>query len=182
VCALSFLESDATSPNGTRIAGTELNGFDTHNSQGQVTGAQASLLSWLGYGLRSLRVVLSGAATYAANPRTYPAVWQDTVVVTLSEFGRTTKENGSVGSDHAAASCLFAAGGSINGGVYNCDPSTWPAGVMFGDSGRYLLVRTDYRAIFWEILRDHMGADPGKAEAIFPGYDALGLEEAGLIA
>src|SRR6266850_2527784 len=121
VCALAFLESDPASLNGTRIAGTELNGFDTHNSQGQVTGAQASLLSWLGYGLRSLRVVLSGAATYAANPRTYPAVWQDTVVVTLSEFGRTTKENGSVGSDHAAASCLFAAGGSINGGVYNCD-------------------------------------------------------------
>jgi uncharacterized protein (DUF1501 family) len=182
VCALSFLESDATTPNGTRIAGTELNGFDTHNGQGQVTGPQATLLSWLGYGLKSLRVVLSGAATYTANPRTYPAVWQDTVVVTLSEFGRTTKENGSIGSDHAAASCLFAAGGAVNGGVYNCDPSTWPAGVMFGDSGRYLLVRTDYRAIFWEILRDHMGADPGKADAIFPGYGALGLEEAGLIA
>jgi len=118
----------------------------------------------------------------ANDPRAYPAVWSDTVVATLSEFGRTSKENGSFGSDHAAASCLFAAGGSVIGGVYNCDPSTWPAGVMFGDSGRYLLVRTDYRAIFWEILRDHMGADPATVDSVFPGYTALGLQELGLIA
>ena len=179
VCALSFLESDASNLNGTRVAGTELNGFDTHNGQGQVNGTQAELLGWLAYGIRSLRVALSGAAN---DPRSYPAVWNDTVVVTMSEFGRTTKENGSNGSDHAAASCLFAAGGAVNGGVYNCDPSTWPAGVMFGDSGRYLLMRTDYRAIFWEILRDHMGAAAGDADAVFPGYSSLGLAELGLIA
>ena len=179
VCALSFLESDAASLNGTRVAGTELGGFDTHNGQGQVTGTQAQLLEYLSYGIRSLKVVLSGAAN---DPRAYPAVWNDTVVVTMSEFGRTTKENGSDGSDHAAASCLFAAGGVINGGVYNCDSSTWPAGVMFADSGRYLLMRTDYRAIFWEILRDHMGAAAGSVDQVFPGYSSLGLTELGLIA
>jgi uncharacterized protein (DUF1501 family) len=178
ICALAFLESDPASPNGTRIAGTELNGFDTHNSQGSTTGAQAALLSWLAYGLRSLHVVLSGAATDA---RGYAAVWQDTLVVTLSEFGRTSKENGSVGTDHAAASCLFAAGGNVNGGVYNCDPSAWPHGVMFGDSGRYVLMRTDYRAIFWEILRDHMGALASTADVIFPGYSSLGLPELELV-
>ena len=177
VCALAFLESDPASLNGTRIAGTQLNGFDTHNSQGSSSGAQAQLLSWLAYGLRSLHVVLSGAA---GDPRAYAAVWQDTVVVTLSEFGRTSKENGSVGTDHAAGSCLFAAGGSVNGGVYNCDPATWPQGVMFGDSGRYVLVRTDYRAIFWEILRDHMGA-ASAADVVFPGYSSLGLQELNLI-
>ena len=53
--------------------------------------------------------------------------------------------------------------------------------MIFGDSGRYLLVRTDYRAIFWEILRDHMGAAPSTADAIFPGYTSLGLAELGLI-
>jgi uncharacterized protein (DUF1501 family) len=178
VCALSFLESDPASPNGTRIAGTELQGFDTHTSQGASAGTQATLLSWLAYGLRSLRVVLSGAAT---DPRGYPAVWDDTMVVTLSEFGRTSKENGSIGTDHAAASCLLAAGGAVNGGVYNCDAGTWPHGVMFGDAGRYLLLRTDYRAIFWEILRDHMGADPAGADAVFPGYSSLGLPELGLV-
>ena len=165
-----------------RLAGTELGSFDTHNNQGQASGSQATLLSWLAYGLRSLRILLSGAATYdPGQERVYPAIWQDTMVVTLSEFGRTSKENGSFGSDHAAASCLFAAGGAVNGGVYNCDPGTWPAGVMFGDSGRYLLVRTDYRAIFWEILRDHMGADPTKVDTVFPGYTGLGLQEVGLI-
>ena len=178
ICALSMLESDASNTNGTRIAGTELSGFDTHNSQGSTSGTQAQLLSWLAYGMRSLHVVLSGAAT---DPRAYAPVWQDTVVVTLSEFGRTSKENGSFGTDHAAGSCLFAAGGTVNGGVYNCDPSTWPPGVIFGDSGRYLLVRTDYRAIFWEILRDHMGASPSAADSVFPGYSSLGLAELGLI-
>ena len=179
ICALSMLESDAVNNNGTRVAGTQLTGFDTHNSQGAGTGQQAEFLSWLAYGLKSLQIVLSGGAN---DPRAYPAIWNDTVVVTLSEFGRTTKENGSGGTDHAAASCLLAAGGSIRGGVYNCDPTTWPAGVMFGNSGRYLLMRTDFRAIFWEILRDHMGADPAKVDTVFPGYSSLGLTELGLIA
>ena len=179
VCALSLLESDAVNNNGTRVAGCELGSFDTHNAQGAAAGSQAQLLSWLAYGLKSLQIVLSGAAN---DPRGYPAIWDDTVVTTLSEFGRTTKENGSIGTDHAAASCLFVAGGAVNGGVYNCDASTWPAGVMFGDATRYLLMRTDYRAIFWEILRDHMGAAPGTADTVFPGYSGLGLTELGLIA
>jgi uncharacterized protein (DUF1501 family) len=178
ICALSMLESDSVNNNGTRVAGTELNGFDTHNTQGSTTGTQADLLSWLGYGMKSFQVVLSGAAN---DPRAYPAVWNDTVVITLSEFGRTSKENGSDGTDHASASCLFLAGGMVNGGVYNCDPATWPTGVMFGDSGRYLPLRTDYRAIFWEILRDHMGAGGSSADTVFPGYSSLGLQELGLI-
>lgn len=178
VCALSLLESDSVNNNGTRVAGTELSSFDTHNVQGAQTGTQANLLSQLAYGLNALHIVLSGAAT---DPRSYSPVWNNTLVVTLSEFGRTSKENGSVGTDHAAASCLFVAGGTVNGGVYNCDPGTWPAGVMFGDSGRYLAVRTDYRAVFWEILRDHMGADASKVNDVFPNYASLGLEELGLV-
>jgi uncharacterized protein (DUF1501 family) len=178
VCALSMLESDAASSNGTRVAGTELTSFDTHNSQGAGAGTQASLLAQLAYGLRSLQIVLSGAAT---DPRGYPAVWNDTVVCTLSEFGRTTQENASLGTDHAAASCLFLAGGTVNGGVYNCDAATWPAGTLFAKDGRYLSTRTDYRAIFWEILRDHMGADPARVDTVFPGYSGLGLTEIGLI-
>ena len=179
VCALSMLESDAVNNNGTRVAGCELGSFDTHDSQGGIAGTQASLLAQLAYGLKSLHIVLSGGAN---DPRGYPAIWGDTVICTLSEFGRTTKENGSVGTDHAVASCLFVAGGRVNGGIYNCDPSTWPAGVMFAKDGRYLSTRTDYRAIFWEILRDHMGADPAKVNTVFPGYTGLGLTELGLIA
>ncbi len=180
VCALSLLESTGASTNGTRVAGTQLAGFDTHSGQGQLTGVQAELFSWLAYAMKSLRTVLSGAAT---DPRGYPSIWSNTVVVTLSEFGRTTIENGSGGTDHAAASCLFVAGGSVNGGVYNCDASTWPAGVTLGVQGRYLLERTDYRSIFWEILRDHMGANPALADTVFPGYTGAGLgaQELGLV-
>jgi uncharacterized protein (DUF1501 family) len=179
VAALALLESAGTD-NGTRIAGTQLGGWDTHNGQGQINGTQAELLSWLAYGFKSLRIVLSGAAT---DPRNYTSIWDRTIVVTLSEFGRTSRENGSFGSDHAAASCLFAMGGTVAGGVYNCDATTWPAGAMFGVDGRYLLERTDYRAVFWEILRDHMGASAATADAVFPGYTSLGLpsQELGLI-
>ena len=103
--------------------------------------------------------------------------------MTLSEFGRTTLENGSGGTDHASANCVFAAGGSVNGGVYNCDGSTWSTGAMFEVQGRYLGMRTDYRSIFWEILRDHMGAATGGVDTIFPSYTSLGLggQELGLI-
>ena len=179
VCALSLLESSGTL-NGTRVAGTQLSGWDTHSGQGQLNGAHAELMSWLAYALRSLRIVLSGAAN---DPRDYASIWEDTVVLTLSEFGRTTNENGSAGTDHAAASCLFVAGGGVNGGVYNCDPATWPQGVMYGVDGRYLLERTDYRAVFWEILRDHMGASPALVDAVFPGYTAAGLggQELGIV-
>jgi uncharacterized protein (DUF1501 family) len=180
-CALALLESTGNPGNGTRLAGTELVGFDVHNTQGQIGGRHADLLSWLAYGFRSLRIALTGGAI---DPRGYPSIWDKTVVVTMSEFGRTTVENGSNGSDHAAASCLFAMGGPVNGGLYNCDASTWPAGSMFAVDGRYLMERTDYRAVFWEILRDHMGAFPPSPDAIFPGYTGLGLaaQELGLIA
>jgi uncharacterized protein (DUF1501 family) len=179
VCALSLLESEGTN-NGTRIAGTQQSGFDSHFQQGQTNGSHAELLSWIAYGFRSLHIALSGAAN---DPRNYPSIWDKTTVCTLSEFGRTTEENGSLGTDHGAGSCMFLAGGTVNGGVYNCDPATWPGGVMFGVEGRYLLERTDYRAVFWELLRDHMGASPASLESIFPGYGSLGLpaQEPGLI-
>jgi uncharacterized protein (DUF1501 family) len=181
ICALSLLESTGAATNGTRIAGSQIGGWDTHENQGTLTGTQATLLSYIGYGIRSLRIALSGVATN--EPRGYPSIWANTTVVTMSEFGRTTAENGSLGTDHAAASCQFVAGGNVNGGIYNGDASTWPSGVMFGVEGRYLLERTDYRAVFWEILRDHMGADPATVDAVFPGYTALGLptQELGLI-
>jgi uncharacterized protein (DUF1501 family) len=179
IAALSLLESDGTS-NGTRVTGTELSSFDLHINAGTTNGRHAELLSWLAYGIRSLRIVLSGAAV---DPRTYPPIWDKTVVATMSEFGRTSITNGSKGTDHASASCIWVAGGNVNGGVYNCDATTWPSGIMFGVDGRYLLYGTDYRAIFWEIMRDHMGALPTNVETIFPGYTAGGLasQELGLI-
>lgn len=180
ICALSLLESDGTNTNGTRIAGTQQSGFDHHTKQGGLTGQQPQLLSWIAHGIRSLHIVLSGASV---DSRNYAGIWDKTVVATLSEFGRGSDENGSQGTDHGAASSMFLAGGAINGGVYNCDAANWPAGVMYGVEGRYLAVETDFRAVFWEVLRDHMGAAAGTVDAVFPQYSSLGLggQELGLI-
>jgi uncharacterized protein (DUF1501 family) len=179
VCALALLESDPLSnSNATRVAGTEINGWDLHSNQ---PVRHIELLSWLAYGFRSLRIALSGAAI---DPRAYSSVWNKTVVSTLSEFGRTSAGNGSGGTDHGGASCMWIQGGNVNGGVYNCDASTWPSGAtMFSNGSRDVAVLTDFRAIFWEILRDSMGADPAAVESVFPGYTGLGLgsQELGLI-
>ncbi len=172
ICALAMLEGS-----DTRVTGTEIGGFDTHDGQGTLTGAQPALLAALAYGIASLRTVLSGAAI---DDRSYSPIWSDTAIVTMSEFGRTSHENASLGTDHGQATCVFLAGGTVSGGVYNCDSSSWEPGVIFGVEGRDLLGRTDYRSVFWEILRDHMRAETAQANAIFPDYDALGLEELGL--
>jgi uncharacterized protein (DUF1501 family) len=180
LATLALLESDGLNDNGTRITGLELNGFDTHTSQGRLNGTQPRLLNWLGYGLKSVRIALSGAAN---DPRSYPGVWNRTVVATMSEFGRTSKENGSIGTDHANASCMFVEGGTVHGGLYNLNSVTWPSGSMFGVRNRYLSPRTDYRSVFWEIMRDHMGTSPSSVETVFPGYTAAGLaaQEPGII-
>ena len=72
--ALSLLESGGGNNNGTRIAGTQLSGWDLHSGQGQIGGRHSELMSWLGYGMRSLRIVLSGAAN---DPRYIDSAIQD---------------------------------------------------------------------------------------------------------
>ena len=71
--------------------------------------------------------------------------------------------------------------------IYSRQPPTRIESVLgvaeYDVEGRYLLYRTDYRSIFWEVLRDHMGAVPAEVELVFPGYTAEGLAagELGLI-
>ena len=188
ICALASLESDpASNANGTSVTGTQLAGWDLHTGQGGVGGRHHELLSWLAYGMRSLRIVLSGAAL---DPRNYTSVWDKTVISTMSEYGRTSSYNGNGGTDHGKASCLLAQGGAVNGGVYLCDGSSWPTGTMYSvGSGpgtgvkRYVAPGVDFRSIFWEIMRDHLGASPASVEATFPGYTAQGLasQELGFI-
>ncbi len=177
VCVLSLLEGDGL--NGTRIAGTELTGFDNHENQGQLAGVHRDRLNVLGYGIRSVQIALSGVATN--EPRGYTGIWENTMAVTMSEFGRTSRENGSFGTDHGGSTCVFAAGGPVNGGVYNADGSNWANGDIFAHDNRDLETITDYRSVFWEILRDHMGALPSNADNVFPNYSALSLPELGLI-
>lgn len=164
------------------VTGTQLDGFDTHTAQGAVTGTQASLLKRVGWGIYAVQQYFK---TYS------PTVnWRDVVVVTLSEFGRTTDENSSLGTDHAEASVMFIAGGSINHGVYGCDPSNnavtgqpnWTPGLaavggsMYGASGRYLKRLIDYRSVLGEIVRKHLGASDAQLSRIIPGYATESVE------
>ena len=121
-------------------------------------------MQWLGWTMHALRKYFKDVN---------PALWDNTVVVTLSEFGRTSKENGNRGTDHAEAGVMFVAGGKVKGGVYQCSNSTWtvgPAGSMFQVNQRYLRRSVDYRSVLGEIIRDHLGATPAQLGTIIPGY------------
>ncbi len=164
----------------TIIAGTELGGFDTHQTQvtsaaSSVTGAHADLQRAIGWALYGLRKYFTNHANQVS--------WNNLVVVTLSEFGRTSRENAGMGTDHAEAGAMFVAGGGVKGynkgnpsGVFNClDSGSLPwapglAGSMFGVSGSYLSRNTDYRSVLGEIIRNHLGATQNQLNRIIPGY------------
>jgi hypothetical protein len=163
------------------VAGTEMGGFDTHNNQGGVTGAHANLQKRIGWAIYALKKYFTKYADKAS--------WKNLVVVTLSEFGRTTIQNDSAGTDHAEAGVMFIAGGGIKGygrsstgsGVFGCSPNdsyngqsipwvTGQTGSMFQANNRYLKRAIDYRSVLGKLIRDHLGATQGQLNRIIPGY------------
>jgi uncharacterized protein (DUF1501 family) len=148
-----------------KIVGLNFGGFDTHTDQGQITGGHANLLGELARGFQALHLDLQDQ-------------WDKVLIVTMTEFGRTSMENGSKGTDHAESSVVFIAGGGVKGGVYNCDSSTWKAGDIFSSkSGRYLAKRTDFRSVFGEIFTRHFGDAPQILDHIIPGYSAAATKD-----
>ena len=105
------------------VAGTEMGGFDTHSVQGTTTGNHPNLqrrIAWAIYALRKYFLNYADKAT-----------WNNLVIVTLSEFGRTTVENSDKGTDHAEAGVMFVAGGAVKGynkgntaGVFGAEDNT----------------------------------------------------------
>ena len=179
------------------IAGTEIGGFDTHRAQGQLTGTHPFLNRDIGWSLYALRkfFMIYGKGGSSPLPGATTS-WDDLVIVTLSEFGRTTVENADAGTDHAEASVMWLAGGGIKGyqagvrsGIFNCGPGSattsgefaansplnWFTGAsnasaMFGVSNGYLKRNTDYRSVLGELIRKHLGATQGQLNQIIPGY------------
>jgi uncharacterized protein (DUF1501 family) len=138
-----------------QILGINLGGWDTHTNQSFGTlGSQV-------------------ARAYEALFFDLQSLWNNLVIITMTEFGRTSKENGSFGTDHAYASAVFVAGGSVNGGVYNCDSTTWADGDMFSQNGRYLRRSTDFRSVIAEVFRNHFGDSDAVINQAIPGYDGL---------
>jgi uncharacterized protein (DUF1501 family) len=89
-------------------------------------------------------------------------------IMTMSEFGRTARQNGNGGTDHGHAGALFVIGGAVKGGrVYGRWPGLEPEQLY---EGRDLALTTDFRAVFSEVAAKQLGA--ARLDAVFPGFDA----------
>jgi uncharacterized protein (DUF1501 family) len=140
---------------GPRVAALSFDGWDTHANQGGATGRLADLLRGL-----------DGA--FASFERVLAPVWRDTAILVVTEFGRTARVNGTVGSDHGTGTVAFLVGGAVAGGRIIVD---WP-GLRAADlhEGRDLKATTDLRAVLKGLLADHLGlSSPVLAETVFPG-------------
>jgi uncharacterized protein (DUF1501 family) len=138
---------------GLQVAFADIGGWDTHANQGGGRGPLATRLADFGAGIAALYRDLGDRM-------------RNVVVLTMTEFGRSIRQNGSGGTDHGHASCLFVAGGPVKGGkVYG----KWPGlATEQLHEGRDLALTTDFRDVFSEILLRHMGARD--VSAVFPGY------------
>ena len=138
---------------GLEIAFVEIGGWDTHANQGGATGQLANRLKELADGL---------AAFY----RDLGERMDDVVLLTMSEFGRTARENGNRGTDHGHANVMLAMGGKIRGGkVYGRWPGLAPE-VLY--EGRDLALTTDFRTVCSEVVSRHL--EQKNLSRIFPNF------------
>jgi uncharacterized protein (DUF1501 family) len=139
---------------GLEVAFTDCTGWDTHVNEGNSRGQLANLL----------RDFSSAIAAFAAD---LGKRMDDVLVLTMSEFGRTAKENGNRGTDHGHGNAMFVIGNTVRGGrVYG----EWKG--LRDDQlneGRDLAVTTDFRDVFGEVAEKHLGCR--KLSALFPGYN-----------
>ena len=138
-------------PEGPRIAAFDIGGWDTHTGQGSVKGRLAQTLTLYAAGVEALKASLGDA-------------WGRTVVVSVTEFGRTVAPNGTGGTDHGTASMTLVMGGAVKGGRIAGD---W-VGLDRLEEDRDLRVATDFRAVLKGVLRDHLGFTAASLDRVFP--------------
>lgn len=136
---------------GVEAAFADIGGWDTHQNQGAVEGQLANRLHEFSDGI-------------AAFWRDMGAQAADVTLVTMSEFGRTARENGTGGTDHGHANVMFVLGGSVRGGrVYG----RWPGLAQEQlNEGRDLAVATDFRRVLAEATARTLGCQ--HVQAVFP--------------
>jgi len=139
---------------GVEVLFVDCGGWDNHVNEGGVQGQLSNLLKDLGDGLAAFHQDMGDRM-------------RDIVVLTMSEFGRTAKENGNRGTDHGHANCMFVMGGDVKGGkVYG----KWPGLEDHQlNEGRDLALTTDFRSVVSEILAKHIGVTDLKT--VFPGFE-----------
>ena len=138
---------------GLEVAVTNCGGWDTHAGQGGARGQLATRLRDFGESLAAFATDLGDRLA-------------DVCVVTVTEFGRTVRENGTGGTDHGHGSVVFVLGGGARGGrVYACWKGLDAARLH---EGRDLAVTTDHRDVFAEVLRAQFKL--GVLSPVFPGH------------
>lgn len=136
-----------------RLAFLALGGWDTHVNQGAAQGQLANHLRPLGEGLAAL--------TQGLGPE-----MRNTVILVMSEFGRTVRENGNGGTDHGHGNAMWLMGGPVRGGkVYGDWPGLDGQGLY---QGRDLAVTTDFRAVASTVAERHLGLTDRQLDHVFP--------------
>jgi uncharacterized protein (DUF1501 family) len=139
---------------GPRVGALAFDGWDTHVNEGVDKGRLANLLGALDGAIAAIETNMGEA-------------WRETVIVLVTEFGRTAHMNGNDGTDHGTATVALLAGGALKGGRVIAD---WP-GIAEADlyENRDLKPTTDLRAVLKGLLEDYLRADPQRLEAsVFP--------------
>jgi uncharacterized protein (DUF1501 family) len=144
-----------------RLGFVDVGGWDTHVGQGAGTGALATRVGELGNGLAALAQELGEAA------------WRDTVVVVLSEFGRTFRENGNRGTDHGHGSTYWVLGGAVRGGRVAGEQVAVRLDTLH--QGRDWPVLNDYRGVFAGLFQPMYGLSAAQLGRVFDGVAPLGL-------
>ena len=149
---------------GIEVAFADRGGWDTHANQGAGRGQLANQLRDFSQAIAALYQDLGDRM-------------QNVIILTMTEFGRTIRQNGSGGTDHGHASCLFALGGRVKGGkVYGKWPGLAQEQLY---EGRDLALTTDFRDVFAEVAARHLGT--ANTASIFPGHAVNPANFRGLI-
>ena len=139
---------------GVEVAFTDIGDWDHHTNEGSSQGQLANLLREFSQSIAAFWTDLG-------------ELGGDTVLVTMSEFGRTARENGNRGTDHGHANVMFVLGGPVKGGkVYG----RWPgldSSQLY--EGRDLALTTDFRRVLGEAVYRHYGNKD--LDTVFPGFD-----------
>lgn len=140
----------------------DVGGWDTHVGQGGAEGNLANRLEALGRGLASFSTEMGAA-------------WKDTVVVVLSEFGRTFRENGNRGTDHGHGTVYWVAGGGIRGGRIAGEQVAVQQSTLH--QNRDYPVLNEYRALLGGLVARMYGFSDAQVARVFPGASVndLGL-------
>lgn len=138
-----------------QVAFVALGGFDTHVNQGSDKGSLANQLTVLGKGLSELASGLGPS-------------FDNTMIMVMSEFGRTVKENGNGGTDHGHGNAIWLLGGNVNGGKLYGRWNGMSQNELY--EGRDLPVTTDFRSVVGSIIGEHLHLSQAQLDSIFPSF------------